>query len=43
MAIRKSKEKTLQFDGTIEDAKQKCLNALNGGGFKKIESQRKEE
>ena len=38
MAIRKSKEKTLQFNGTIEVAKQKCLDALNGGGFKKIEN-----
>ena len=38
MAIRRSKEKSLQFDGSIENAKEKCLNALNNGGFKKIEN-----
>ena len=37
MAIRKSKEKNLQFDGSIKDARDKCLNALLKGGFKKIE------
>ncbi len=38
MAIRKSKEKTLQFDGTIEDTIEKCLKSLNKGGFKNIEN-----
>ena len=38
MAIRRSKEKSLQFDGSIDNAKEKCLNALNNGGFKKIEN-----
>ena len=37
MAIRKSKEKSLQFNGTIEDAKIKCKSALESGGFKKID------
>lgn len=37
MAIRKSKEKSLQFNGTLEEAKIKCKSALEAGGFKKIE------
>ena len=37
MAIRKSKEKSLQFKGTLEEAKIKCKSALEAGGFKKIE------
>ena len=37
MAIRKSKEKSLQFNGTIEEATKKCGTALENGGFKKIE------
>jgi hypothetical protein len=38
MAIRKSKEKSLQFNGLLEDAKIKCRAALEAGGFKKIEN-----
>lgn len=38
MAIRKSKEKSLQFNGTIEEATKKCGTALENGGFKKIEN-----
>jgi len=38
MAIRKSKKKSLQFNGLIEDAKAKCRTALELGGFKEIES-----
>ena len=38
MAIRKSKEKSLQFNGSLEDAKIKCKTALEAGGFKKIET-----
>ena len=38
MAIRKSKEKSLQFNGSLEDAKIKCKKALEAGGFKKIEN-----
>ncbi len=37
MAVRKSKEKSLQFNGTLEEAKTKCKSALEAGGFKKIE------
>ncbi|QOR75943.1 MAG: hypothetical protein IMW88_11650 [Thermoflavifilum sp.] len=37
MAIRKSKEKSLQFNGTLEEAKIKCKSALEAGGFKMIE------
>ena len=37
MAIRKSKEKSLQFNGTLEEVKIKCKSALEVGGFKKIE------
>jgi len=37
MAIRRSKEKSLQFNGTLEEAKIKCKSALEAGGFKKIE------
>ena len=37
MAIRRSKEKSLQFNGELEEAKSKCLDALKSGGFKKIE------
>ena len=37
MAIRKSKEKSLQFNGTIKEAKIKCKSALESGGFKKID------
>ena len=37
MAIRKSKEKNLQYNGTLEEAKTKCRLALVSGGFKKIE------
>tara|TARA_B110001452_G_C15150312_1_gene400360 strand:+ start:86 stop:394 length:309 start_codon:yes stop_codon:yes gene_type:complete len=37
MAIRKSKEKSLQYNGTLEEAKIKCKSALEAGGFKKIE------
>lgn len=36
MAIKQSKEKDLQFIGTLEDAKIKCKSALEVGGFKKI-------
>lgn len=38
MAIRKSKEKSVQFNGSLEDAKDKCKSALEAGGFKKIEN-----
>ena len=38
MAIRKSKENSLQFNGLLEDAKIKCRAALEAGGFKKIEN-----
>ena len=38
MAIRKSKEKSLQFNGSLDDAKIKCKSALEAGGFKKIEN-----
>ena len=38
MAIRRSKEKSLPFDGSIEDAKEKCLNALKSGGLKKLKT-----
>tara|TARA_B110000285_G_C14850319_1_gene479620 strand:- start:98 stop:406 length:309 start_codon:yes stop_codon:yes gene_type:complete len=37
MAIRRSKEKSLQFNGTLEEATIKCKSALESGGFKKIE------
>ena len=38
MAIRKSKENSLQFNGSLEEAKIKCKSALEAGGFKKIEN-----
>tara|TARA_B100000900_G_C20471248_1_gene671492 strand:- start:32 stop:337 length:306 start_codon:yes stop_codon:yes gene_type:complete len=38
MAIRKSKEKKLQVQDTLEVVKEKSLSALNQGGFKKIEN-----
>ena len=38
MAIRKSKENSLQFNGSLEEAKRKCKSALEAGGFKKIEN-----
>ena len=38
MAIRRSKEKSLQFNGSLEDVKIKCMSALEAGGFKKIEN-----
>ena len=37
MAIRRSKDKSLQFNGSLEDAKIKCNSALEAGGFKKIQ------
>ena len=37
MAIRASKEKSLQFNGSLDEAKIKCKSALEAGGFKKIE------
>ena len=40
MAIRKSKEKNLQFNGTLEEVKIKCKSALEAGGFKKIEQKK---
>ena len=36
MAIRRSKEKTLQYNGDLDEAKSKCLKSLETGGFKKI-------
>ena len=38
MAIRKSKEKKLQLQDTIENVREKCLAALTKGGFKSIEN-----
>ena len=38
MAIRKSKEKKLQVQDTLEDVKERSLSALTQGGFKKIEN-----
>ena len=38
MAIRKSKEKKLQLQDTIENVTEKCLAALTKGGFKSIEN-----
>jgi len=38
MAIRKSKSKIVQFNGSMEDAAMKCKVALENGGFKKIET-----
>ena len=38
MAIRKSKEQTFNVKGELEPIKQKCVNALETGGFKKIET-----
>ena len=37
MAIRKSKEKKIQVQGTIEQVKEKSISALNIGGFKNID------
>jgi hypothetical protein len=37
MAIKKSKEKLLQYNGTVEDAMNHSLEALKEGGFKSIE------
>lgn len=36
MAIRKSKEKSLQFSGKLDEAKKRTVSALEEGGFKKI-------
>ena len=38
MAIRKSKEKKLQLQDTLENVREKCLSALTKGGFKSIEN-----
>ena len=38
MAIRRSKEKKLQVQDTLENVREKSLSALNQGGFKKIEN-----
>jgi len=38
MAIRKSKEKKLQVQDTLENVREKSMSALNQGGFKKIEN-----
>ncbi len=38
MAIRKSKEQQFQVKGEINEIKGKCLNALELGGFKKVET-----
>ena len=38
MAIRKSKEKKLQVQDTLENIREKSLSALTQGGFKKIEN-----
>ena len=37
MAIRKSKEKKIQVQGTIDQVKEKSISALNIGGFKNID------
>ena len=37
MAVRKSKEQKFQVKGELDELREKCLNALNSGGFKKIE------
>jgi len=38
MAIRKSKEKKLQLQDTLENVREKCLSALTKGGFKSVEN-----
>lgn len=38
MAVRKSKEQKFQVKGELDELKEKCVNALNSGGFKKIEN-----
>jgi len=38
MAIRKSKEQQFQVKGELNEIKEKCLNALELGGFKKVET-----
>ena len=38
MAVRKSKEQSFQVKGELSEIKEKCLNSLELGGFKKIEN-----
>ncbi len=38
MAVRKSKEQKFQVKGELDEVREKCVNALNSGGFKKIEN-----
>jgi len=38
MAVRKSKEHNFQVNGNVSEIKEKCLNALNNGGFSKVSS-----
>lgn len=38
MAVRKSKEQKFQVKGKLDEVREKCVNALNSGGFKKIEN-----
>lgn len=36
MAARKSKEQNFEVIGNISEVREKCLNALNNGGFNKV-------